>query len=157
MRARAKEWNLDPARIGLIGFSAGGALAALADIRFDRGKTDAADPIEQQSCRPDFVALVYAGWNKMDITVPKDAAPAFLTSAGSDDKGHARQTVEFFNALLAADVPADLHIYAHGGHGGGIKDRNGIPFGTWHHRLQDWLADVGVLKPNTPLITEKKP
>jgi endo-1,4-beta-xylanase len=146
VRARAKEWNVDPVRVGILGFSAGGALAALADIRFDRGHPDASDPVEQQSCRPDFVGLVYAGWAPMDITAPKDAAPAFLTSAGSDDPFHARETVEFYQSLFRAGVPAELHIYAHGGHGGGIRNRNGIPFGTWHIRFQEWLADLGMLK-----------
>jgi acetyl esterase/lipase len=146
VRSRAKEWGVDPARIGILGFSAGGALAALAEIRFDRGKPDAADPVDRQSCRPDFAGLVYPGWAPMDITAPKDAAPAFLTSAGSDDQSHARQTVEFYDSLFRAGVPAELHIYAHGGHGGGIRSRNGIPFGTWHIRFQEWLADLGVLK-----------
>jgi len=146
VRARAKEWGVNPGRVGILGFSAGGALAALADIRFDRGNPNATDPVDQQSCRPDFAGLVYAGWAPMDITAPKDAAPAFLTSAGSDDQFHARQTVEFYNSLFRAGVPADLHIYAHGGHGGGIRSRNGIPFGTWHHRFQEWLADLGMLK-----------
>lgn len=145
VRQRAKEWSINPTRVGLLGFSAGGALAALADIRFDRGKLDSTDPIEQQSCRPDFVGLVYAGWAPMDITAPKDAAPAFLTSAGVDDAFHARQTVEFFSSLFKVGVPADLHIYARGGHAGGIKPRGGIPFGTWHHRFADWMADIGML------------
>lgn len=154
VRAGARTYGIDPARVGIIGFSAGGALAALADIRFDRGRPESTDPIERQSCRPDFVALVYAGWGKMDITAPKDAAPAFLTSAGNDDVSHARQTVEFYNSLLEARVPADLHIYAHGGHGGGIKERAGIPFGTWQVRLADWMTDLGVLAASLPSVIE---
>ena len=145
MRGRAAEWQIDTGRVGVLGFSAGGALAALADIRFDRGKPGAADPIERQSCRPDFVGLVYAGWAPMDITAPRDAAPAFLTSAGSDDEFHARETVEFFTSLDKAGIPTELHIYGHGGHGGAISPRNGIPFGTWHVRFQEWMADLGLL------------
>ena len=80
----------------------------------------------------------------------QDAAPAFLTSAGSDDPFHARETVQFYNSLFQAGVPAELHIYANGGHGGGIRPRNGIPFGTWHVRFQEWLADLGLLKKESP-------
>src|SRR5215471_16108083 len=146
VRARAKEWGVNPTRVGILGFSAGGALAALADVRFDRGKPESTDPIERESCRPDFVGMVYAGWApSTDITAPKDAAPAFLTSAGVDDASHARQTVEFFNSLFKVGVPVELHIYGRGGHGGGARPRDGIPFGTWHHRFQEWLADVGAL------------
>jgi len=147
VRARAKEWNVNPDRVGILGFSAGGALAALADIRFDRGDSNAADLIDHESCRPDFVGLVYAGWGpNMDITAPKDAAPAFLTSAGLDDLFHSRETVEFYQSLIKSQIPTELHIYGHGGHAGGIGRRNGIPFGTWPRRFEEWLADLGMLK-----------
>ncbi len=151
VRERAREWNVNPSRVGLLGFSAGGALGALADIRFDRGKADATDAVDRQSCRPDFVGLVYPGWAPMDITARPDSAPAFLTSAGLDDAFHAKQTVEFHDSLFKAGVQTDLHIYAHGGHGGGIKPRDGIPFGTWPKRFEEWLADLGMLKPATGL------
>lgn len=148
VRSRAAEFGVKSDRIGVLGFSAGGALAALADIRFDRGKSESADAIDHVSCRPDFVGLVYPGWNRsMDITAPKDAAPAFLTSAGLDDASHAVQTVEFYNSLFKVGVPVELHIYAHGGHGKAINPRAGIPFGTWHVRMQEWLADQNLLKP----------
>ncbi|HEY2828150.1 MAG TPA: alpha/beta hydrolase [Pirellulales bacterium] len=147
VRAHAKDWSVNPERIGILGFSAGGALAALADIRFDRGNSASADPIDHESCRPDFVALVYAGWTpNMDITVPTDAAPAFLTSAGLDDLFHSKETVEFYQSLIKSQVPSELHIYGHGGHAGGINKRGGIPFGTWPRRFEEWLTDLGMMK-----------
>ena len=148
VRAHAKEWGVDPKRVGIMGFSAGGEQAAWVALRFDTGDPNAADPVERESSRPDFVVLVYPGWRRMDLSnVPKDTPPAFLTSAGIDDAFHARQTVEFHNALFEAKVPSELHIYAHGGHGGGIKPRNGtIPFGTWSQRFVEWATDIGVMK-----------
>ncbi len=149
VRAHAREWNLDPKKIGVMGFSAGGEQAARVALHFDAGNPDAADPIEKVSDRPDFVVLVYAGWRErtMDLdSVPKDAPPAFLTSAGIDDAFHAKETVDFYNAWFNAKIPVELHIYGHGGHGGGIKPRNGIPFGTWQNRFVDWAVDLGMLK-----------
>jgi dienelactone hydrolase len=146
VRSRAKEWNIRADRVGFLGFSAGGALAALVDIRFAKPVNVVNDAIDALSCRPDFVGLVYAGWQPMDITAPKDAAPAFLTSAGKDDAFHAKETVEFYMSLFNAQVQADLFIYGHGGHGGAISTRNGIPFGTWHIRYKEWLEDLGFLK-----------
>jgi endo-1,4-beta-xylanase len=143
VRARAKEWRVNPNRIGIMGFSAGGEQAARAALTFDAGTPTAADIVDRQSSRPDFVALVYAGWARLDLgRVPKNAPPAFLTSAGIDDAFHARQTVDFYNAWFNAGVPVELHIYGHGGHANGIKPRGGIPFGTWHLRFVDWLTDL---------------
>lgn len=151
IRANAMEWGIHPARIGIMGFSAGGEQAARAALRFDAGKPDSGDPIERQSSRPDFVVLVYAGWAPMELTaVPANAPPAFLAVAG-DDVFSARRTLEFYNAWSGAKppIPAELHIYSHGGHANGIKPRGGIPFGTWHHRFVEWLFDLGLLKPAT--------
>ena len=146
VRAHAGEWGVDKKRVGILGFSAGGALAALVHMRNDPGNPTAPDPVLRESCRPDFVALVYAGWAPMTFAIPAGAGPAFLTSAGLDDAFHARQTVEYYNLLFNAKVPAELHIYGHGGHGGAIGKRGGIPFGTWHVRFLEWLADGGYLK-----------
>jgi dipeptidyl aminopeptidase/acylaminoacyl peptidase len=82
----------------------------------------------------------------MDITAPADAAPAFLTSAGKDDASHAIQTVEFYHSLFKVGVPVELHIYSHGGHGKAINARDGIPYGTWHLRIHDWMSDQALLK-----------
>jgi len=146
VRAHAKEWGVNPKKIGIMGFSAGGEQAARAALNFDDGKPDAADPVDRESCRPDFVVLVYAGWKEVDLSqVPHNAPPAFCVCAGVDDAFHAKETVEFYNAYFNAKIPAELHIYAHGGHGGGIGTRNGIPFGTWPARFVDWAADIGML------------
>jgi endo-1,4-beta-xylanase len=147
IRAHAKEWGVDPKKIGIMGFSAGGEQAARAALNFDDGHPNAEDPIEKQSDRPDFVVLVYAGWGQLDLRrVPTNAPPAFMTCAGIDDAFHARETVDFYNALFKAHIPVELHIYRHGGHAGGIRPRNGIPFGTWHNRFLDWAVDLGLMK-----------
>ncbi len=150
VRANAKEWGVDPRRVGIMGFSAGGEQSALVAIKFDPGKADATDPIERFSCRPDFTVLVYAGWRNVDLSnIPKDAPPAFLVSAGLDDASHARRTVEFYDAYFKAKIPVELHIYSHGGHGGAISPRKGIPFGTWHVRFLEWAKDQGYTTPSS--------
>ena len=155
VRANAKEWGVDPNRVGIMGFSAGGEQSALVAIKFDQGKADSTDPIERFSCRPDFTVLVYAGWAKLDLSkIPKDAPPAFLACAGVDDAFHARQTVEFYDAYFKAKIPAELHIYSHGGHAGGIGARKGIPFGTWHLRFIDWAKDLGFMTAG-PAVSSK--
>jgi endo-1,4-beta-xylanase len=155
VRARAKEWGVDPNKIGIMGFSAGGEQAARAALNFDEGKSDASDPIDRVSSRPDFAVLVYAGWRQLDLSnVPKNAPPAFCVCAGLDDAFHARETVDFYNAYFNAKIPVELHIYAHGGHGGGIGPRNGIPFGAWPSRFIDWATDIGML-PKASATTSK--
>ncbi len=146
VRAHAKEWGVDPHRVGIMGFSAGGEQAAWVTLKFDEGDPKATDAVEKESCRPDFSVLIYPGWARMDLSnVPKNAPPTFLTSAGIDDAFHARQTVEFYDALFKAKIPTELHIYGHGGHAGGISPRKGIPFGTWHLRFVDWAKDLGLM------------
>jgi endo-1,4-beta-xylanase len=146
IRTNAAEWSVDPKKIGVMGFSAGGEQTAWLLLKFDPGQADSTDPIERASSRPDFVVMIYAGWKRMDMNnVPKDAPPTFLTSAGLDDAFHARQTVQFYDALFEAGVPVELHIYGHGGHGGGINPRGGIPFGTWSDRFLDWARDLKFL------------
>jgi acetyl esterase/lipase len=147
IRTHAKEWGVDPNRVGIMGFSAGGEQVAWVTLKFDAGDPKASDPIERESCRPDFSVLIYPGWLRMDLTkVPKNTPPTFLTSAGVDDAFHARQSVEFYNALFEAKLPAELHIYRHGGHGGGISPRKGIPFGTWQVRFVEWAKDLGLME-----------
>src|SRR3954470_9774112 len=94
VRAHAKEWGVDPSRVGVMGFSAGGEQAGWVALKYDAGDPNSSDPVESMSCRPDFAVLVYPGWRRMDLSsVPKDAPPVFLTTAGVDDASHARATV----------------------------------------------------------------
>ncbi len=154
VRAHSKEWNIDPNRIGHMGFSAGGEQTARLELTFDEGKKDSADPIERVSCRPDWCVLVYPGWkpDTMDMSkVPGNLPPTFLVCAGTGDVFHAKQTVEFYNALFEVGqkmkpkaLNIEMHIYGNGGHGGSITARKGIPFGTWHYRLLEWGADLKI-------------
>jgi len=153
VRAHAREWNLDPNKIGIMGFSAGAELAAPAALAFDdfdKKNSGAADPLAGVSSRPDFVALVYPGptpFNRDPNTlIPKNAPPAFITCAGTDDAGHANWADQYFAAMLKARIPnVEMHIYGNGVHAGGLKDRNGTPFGTWQDRFIDWFRDLGFL------------
>jgi acetyl esterase/lipase len=165
VRANAKEWNIDPNKIGHMGFSAGGEQTARLELTYDAGKPDASDPIERVSSRPDWVCLVYPGWvvGSLDMAhVPKDVPPTFLVCAGTGDVFHAKETVEFYNALFDVGqnmkpkpLNIEMHIYGTGGHGGAISPRKGIPFGAWHHRFEEWATDAGFLP--APKPPEAKP
>jgi acetyl esterase/lipase len=139
IRSRAAEWHINPARIGVMGFSAGGEVVMYASARFDRGNPQATDPIETQSSRPDFQVLVYPGPLGSELPVPQDAPPAFLVSA-YDDNGPAVTVAKVFLALKSAGVPAELHVYNRGGHGFGIRTRP-MPVSTWPERFKEWLSD----------------
>lgn len=155
VRANAKEWNVDPAKIGHMGFSAGGEQTARLALSFDDGKADAADPIERVSSRPDWLVLVYPGWvpGTLDTSkIPRNVPPTFLVCAGTGDVFHAKQTVEFYNALFELGrnmkpkpLNIELHIYGAGSHAGAISSRKGIPFGTWHYRFIDWAVDLKLM------------
>ena len=152
VRANAKAWNIDPTKIGHMGFSAGGEQTARLALTFDDGKPDATDPIDRVSSRPDWLVLVYPGWvpGSLDISkVPHTVPPTFLVCAGTGDVFHAKQTVEFYNALFETGknmkpkpLNIELHIYGAGSHAGAISSRKGIPFGTWHYRFIDWAVDL---------------
>lgn len=145
VRSRAQEWNLDPARIGAIGFSAGGELVALASTRFDSGNAGAADPIERQNSKPDFQGLIYPG-RSSDIQPTKDSPPAFLACAYNDRLDISQGLAEVYLRFKRAGVPAELHIYSTGGHGFGLRSSNQKPVGGWMRRFEEWLGDSGFLR-----------
>jgi endo-1,4-beta-xylanase len=170
VRAYAKEWNIDPNKIGMMGFSAGAELTAAAAVRFpefDQKNAAPGDPFAGVSSRPDFVGLIYPGPspfapNRTAPPIPRNVPPAFVVCGGSGDKVHAVWAIEYFNAMLALGVPnIELHIYGNGRHpgdplpdgshmSGGLTDRKDTPFGTWQFRFVDWFRDLGFLqKPDT--------
>jgi len=144
VRSRAQEWNIAPSRVGVIGFSAGGELAALSGMRFDSGRKDATDPIERENSRPDFQGLIYPGSTNR-IVVTKDSPPAFLVCGYKDRPDISQGLAEVYLKFKAAGVPAELHIYASAGHGFGVREKNHEAFGSWPARFQEWLSDSGFL------------
>lgn len=145
VRSRAAEWGVDPARLGVMGFSAGGDLAMLSGTRFEKGRADAADPIDRVDSRPDFLVLIYPGFRPNTMRVTKNTPPTFLMVA-DDDRFCAPGTVQFYQELKKAGVSGELHVYARGGHGFGMHERP-FPVSSWTARLHDWMDERGYLKP----------
>jgi acetyl esterase/lipase len=171
IRHHADEWNIDPGRAGVMGFSAGGHLAATVATQHERATGEPANPVDQHSARPDFQVLVYpvtsfresighGGSRKNligeapaaelidlysnELQVTADTPPAFLVHT-SDDRVKVENSLVYYAALRAAGVPAELHIYEEGGHGYGIRP-TGKPVATWHHRMRDWMQQRGLLE-----------
>jgi acetyl esterase/lipase len=148
VRGKAAEWHVNPQRVGIMGFSAGGEVAALASTRFDSGHSSSADPIEHPSSRPDFDALIYPGIRANTYTIPQDMPPTFMLCA-DNDRGPSNALAGLYPMLKEAGIQTELHVYATGGHGFGINPntKNQSPVATtWQLRLGDWLKDLGVLK-----------
>ncbi len=144
VRSRAKEWGLDPKRIGMLGFSAGGHLTALAATNFDKRGYEPVDGADKESCRPDFAIMIYPGGvvgRDGEITagvrVMKETPPSFFAHAG-DDRVSPENSVKMYLALKRAGVPAELHVYAAGGHGFGMRAGK-LPVNTWPKRCEEWL------------------
>jgi acetyl esterase/lipase len=172
VRARAMDYHIDPNRIVVIGFSAGGHLAALAGTQFVAGKPDADDPIERASSRPDYLVLGYPWldaitrdttflsycklFNLMDqcdalraqydplLFVSKDTPPTFIYHTFTDKTASAESSIEFYQALLKAGVPSEMHIFADGRHGSGLGKGNEV-LDQWPGLLENWLRAQGLL------------
>jgi len=146
VRSRAAEWGVDPAKVGIIGFSAGGELAALAALRPGAGKSDATDPVDRLDARPAFQGLVYPGWAQ-NIKPTKGAPPAFLV-CGTDDRPEISEVLpQVYLRFKAAGVPAELHIYAGVGHGFGLRPG---PASGWADRLREWLVSQKFIVTTAP-------
>lgn len=154
VRSRATAWGIDPHRIGIMGFSAGGTLAAMAETTYDQRSYPAGDDVDKVSCRPDFAVDVYPGslakggvLNPL-IRVTRETPPTFIT-VSENDKGAREGSVLLYLALMRAGVPAEMHVYAEGEHGFGMRAGN-APHNSWNARLSDWMGYQGLLKPGAP-------
>jgi acetyl esterase/lipase len=155
VRSRAREWGVDPNRIGIVGFSAGGHLAVMTATYFDKRAYEPIDAIDRVSCRPDFAVAVYPGYllpEDVDtdvlapyIRIPAKTPPIFLVHAGDDPESGPEHSVMMYLALKRARVPAELHVYPVGGHGFGVR-KSDKPISTWTERCVAWLQNQGVLK-----------
>jgi acetyl esterase/lipase len=146
VRSRAKEWGVNPNRVGMMGFSAGGEVVAMVCNSAEPGKPDAADPVDRESARPDFQALVYSGpIGIAKQAVTKAVPPTFLVVGDNDNA--AVWLTNHYLALKKAGVSSELHVYAHTPHGFGFRENKGRrPVDTWLQRFEDFLGVQGMLK-----------
>ena len=142
VRSRAKEWNINPDAVGVMGFSAGGELANFASLHMDGPIESSKDPIDQQSARPNFQALLYPGTSGK-IQPTKDSPPAFLACGNNDRPDISQGLAEAYLRFKKAGVPAELHVYAKTGHGFGLRSTNKPPAGEWPMQFVQWLVNMG--------------
>jgi acetyl esterase/lipase len=150
VRSHAKEWGIDPGRIGIVGFSAGGHLAAAASTNYQRRSYEPVDEADKVACRPDFAVLVYpaylaeGGHLVPEIRVDANSPQTFFVHA-DDDKLSSENSIAMYLALKKAGVPAELHVYASGGHGFGLRPTDN-PCCHWPQRCGEWMRSRGLLK-----------
>jgi acetyl esterase/lipase len=149
IRSRAAEWRVRTDRVGIMGFSAGGEIAALAETRFASVDPNPSDPIDSQDSRPDFAVLGYPGIRAESFTIPKNTPPTFMVVA--DDDRPAAAVAAYYGKLKAQGIPAEVHIYAKGGHGFGMTGRTpafrDLPVAHWPEQFQAWMSSRGLLAP----------
>ena len=150
VRHHAREWHIDPHKIGVMGFSAGGFLVAEASTRYTRRLYKPVDAADRESIRPDFAAPIYPGHLAMDgklnpnVPVTRDTPPTFLVQAEDDHVDGVEQALVYYTALAKVGAPAELHLYAHGGHAFGLR-RTKLPITAWPELMKTWLKTIGVL------------
>jgi acetyl esterase/lipase len=158
VRSRAAEWGIDPQRIGMVGFSAGGHLALATATGFAKRLYDPLDAIDQLSCRPDFAVMCYSGYLKAKdkdelapgLRIPADTPPIFLAHASDDSERYGGSIAEhsaiMYLALKRAGIPAELHIFATGDHDFGVRQNDKLP-SSWPQLCIKWLRSRGMLNP----------
>lgn len=147
IRSRAAEWRVKPGRVGIMGFSAGGEIAALAETRFDAVEPKPTDPIDRQGSRPDFAVLAYPGIRAENLTVTKNTPPTFLVVANDDRPAAA--VAAYYAKLKAQGIAAEVHIYLKGGHGFGMTGRTpafrALAVAHWPEQFHAWLEETDLL------------
>jgi acetyl esterase/lipase len=156
VRSRAKEWGIDPKRIGMVGFSAGGHLAIATATSFEKRTYEAVDDVDKVSCRPDFAIPVYSGYLKHKdkdelapgLRIPAGTPPIFLAHGGADIISPPEHSVVMYLALKRAGIPTELHIYADAAHDFGVRPSD-KPCSRWTESCAQWLRQQGFLKART--------
>jgi acetyl esterase/lipase len=161
VRSRADQWGIDPKKIGIVGFSAGGHLALATATGFERRRYEPIDEIDKVSCRPDFAVLCYSGYFKArdkdelrhGFSFPKETPPFFLAHTSDDNEGYggsvSENSVLMYLALKRAGIPAELHVFATGDHDFGVRQNDKLP-SSWTRLCVRWLQSQGLLKPTAP-------
>lgn len=150
-RSHAEEWGINPDKIGVLGFSAGAHLSAVASTNYDNRTYQKIDSHDDVSLRPDFTALIYPAYLSGDnfsispeLKVDENTPPTILIQT-QDDKSHIDSSVFYYYALKEAKVPAEMHLYPSGGHGYGARN-TGHTVNEWPHRVLSWLRDIKMLE-----------
>jgi acetyl esterase/lipase len=145
VRSHAQDFQIDPERIGIVGFSAGGEVASMVAYSDFEGTSDADGPIDDVSCHSNFQVLIYPGPLGLPQIIPADAPPTFLVVANDD--GLSQFAIELLQRFRRADVPIEFHLYAKGGHGFNMGNRSKLKsISSWPDRLTDWLHDNDFVK-----------
>jgi acetyl esterase/lipase len=152
-RLHATEWKVDPKRVGVLGFSAGGNLAAVVSNNYDKRVYQPVDTADQESCRPDFAVLIYPaylveqpGLEKLapELKITANTPPTFLVQT-EDDPVHMENSLFYYLGLKRAKVPAEMHLYSKGGHGYGLRNSD-LTVTTWPARAEEWMRSLGYLQ-----------
>jgi len=153
VRLHAAEWQIDPHKVGVIGFSAGGHMVAAISTHFDGRSYSAVDAADKESCRPDFAIALYPGHLSAEtdepvalnpnIKVTSKTPPTFLVQAEDDHVDGIGQVLVYYIALKKAGVPVEMHLYAQGGHGFGLR-RTKLPIAEWPQLAEKWLVTIGM-------------